>query len=353
MTQQHQIAKKKVTISVACYNVESFIPKNIDCILNQTYRNIEIILVNDGSTDSSGELCNKIASADNRVKVIHKDNGGLGSARNAALDAATGEYIYFVDIDDRIDFDLIERILKIAQTNNTDIVIFGLDIHDVNNGTVDKNRFPDKVIINNEELKNIFVDEVYFKKHGNGFVCNKFYNRNFIENNGFRFGSERIQQDEPFNLRLYQKSQRVALTSQSGYHYYLDMTSSAGAKYVDRKLEAVSSVFESLRNFYDEWQLHDKRFLDAAYRRYRGALLNVVCYNYFHKNCPLTSNERLERIKVICSSQNFRECYDYLSNDNSLNRISAFFWYCMKKRHVKLLVMVNGLIIKIKKIVKR
>lgn len=343
----------KVSILIACYNVAKFIPLNIDYILKQTYSDIEIILVNDGSTDQSGELCDKIAASDPRVTIIHKENGGLASARNTGLDAAKGEYIYFCDIDDKIELDLIERMVNIANTNKSEIIIFGIDIYDIKAGTHDKNRFPDRIITDNNKLRSIFCEEIYFKKHGNGFVCNKFYNRNFIEKNKFRFGNESIQQDEPFNLELYKKAELVVLTSQSGYHYYINPNSSAGAKYIDKKFDAVNSVFESLRNFYYEWNVPENRFLNAVYKRYRNSILNVICHNYFHKDCPLTIKQKKERILEIYNNKNFRECKKHLKTSKDLDKISAFFWWCLKHQYIKLLIIVNLIYIKLKNTIKR
>lgn len=101
-----------ISLIVPIYNVEKYLDKCIDTIINQTYSNIEIILVDDGSTDASGEICDKWKKKDNRITVIHKLNGGLSSARNAGIDIATGKYIGFIDSDDYIDLEMIETMRK-------------------------------------------------------------------------------------------------------------------------------------------------------------------------------------------------------------------------------------------------
>ena len=93
----------KVSIIVPVYNVEKYLPKCIESILNQTYTNLEVILIDDGSTDSSGKICDEYARRDGRIKVIHKENGGNSSARNAGLDCCTGDFLAFVDSDDIIE----------------------------------------------------------------------------------------------------------------------------------------------------------------------------------------------------------------------------------------------------------
>lgn len=114
---------KLVSIVVPVYNSVAFLDKCIQSVINQTYTNIEIILVNDGSTDTSGEVCNKYASTDSRIKVIHKQNGGLVSSRKAGICASTGEYVLYIDGDDWIEPELIERYMQQVSQHNADIVV--------------------------------------------------------------------------------------------------------------------------------------------------------------------------------------------------------------------------------------
>jgi len=102
----------KISVIVSIYNVEKYVEKSIQSIRNQTYENLEIILVNDGATDQSGNICDKYAKEDSRIQVLHKENGGLSSARNAGIAIATGEYIAFVDGDDWIDTNMYEDMLR-------------------------------------------------------------------------------------------------------------------------------------------------------------------------------------------------------------------------------------------------
>ena len=104
-----------ISIIVPVYNVEEFLPKCIDSILAQTYENLEIILVEDGTKDNSGQICDAYAEKDSRIKVIHKENGGLSSARNAGMDVARGEYFGFVDSDDWIEPETYESLMVLAQ----------------------------------------------------------------------------------------------------------------------------------------------------------------------------------------------------------------------------------------------
>ncbi|MBQ9104389.1 MAG: glycosyltransferase [Clostridia bacterium] len=112
---------EKVSIIVPVYNIENYLPRCLDSLLRQTYNNLEIILVDDGATDSSGNICDNYAKQDNRIVVVHKQNGGLSSARNAGLDVATGEYIVTVDGDDFVAEDYVEHLYTILKENNARI----------------------------------------------------------------------------------------------------------------------------------------------------------------------------------------------------------------------------------------
>ena len=111
-----------ISVIVPVYNVSNYLERCVQTLIKQTYGNLEIILVDDGSTDGSSKLCDKIAKSDNRIKVIHKENGGLSSARNAGLDAAQGEYISFIDSDDSIHLYFYNVLLKVMNETDADIV---------------------------------------------------------------------------------------------------------------------------------------------------------------------------------------------------------------------------------------
>ena len=114
-----------VTVAIAAYNVEKFLPDGVRYIQRQTYENLEIILVDDGSTDSTPRLCDELAAEDDRITVIHKENGGLGSARNVGIDRAKGEFLYFFDVDDSLEPDFIADSVRMAQQRQADLIIYG------------------------------------------------------------------------------------------------------------------------------------------------------------------------------------------------------------------------------------
>jgi len=120
--------KEQISIVVPVYNVEQYLEKCVNSIINQTYKNLEIILIDDGATDSSGKLCDELAKIDNRIKVYHKENGGLSDARNYGVERATGDYIGFVDSDDCIDSEMYEKLYEAIRKENVDVAECNLKI---------------------------------------------------------------------------------------------------------------------------------------------------------------------------------------------------------------------------------
>ena len=112
-----------ISVIVPVYNVEQYLPRCLDSIINQTYTNLEILLIDDGATDNSGKICDEYAQKDNRIRVFHKENGGQASARNLALDNATGEYVAFVDSDDYIEKEMYQKLLSAIQENEADLAL--------------------------------------------------------------------------------------------------------------------------------------------------------------------------------------------------------------------------------------
>ena len=114
-----------ISVIVPVYNVEEYLPKCIESIINQTYKNLEIILVDDGSTDNSGRICDEYAKKDDRIIVFHKENGGLSDARNCGIDAATGDWVQFVDSDDYIHQTMVEKMYSSCKRNQTKLAVCG------------------------------------------------------------------------------------------------------------------------------------------------------------------------------------------------------------------------------------
>lgn len=306
----------KVSIIIGLYNVASFLKeKRLSCILNQTYSSIEIILVNDGSTDETQVICEELHAVDNRIIIINKPNGGLGSARNAGLDAATGDYIWFYDVDDEAELDLIEKNVRWMQTYQTDLNIFGYYCITPHLQTTEEVRFKERKIIDNLSLKSIFIDELLFVPNGNGFAWNKFYRKSFIDKHQIRFGNQRIQQDEVFNLQFYPLLEKVYISSELLYHYYIYNTGNTRSKFIKNRYEIYLSIFNKLKDFAIRWNLQDKRLEKYTYQRFYAGIENVILFNTFHPDSGYSLQEQKKEILRILNLASTKECLMYMKQN--------------------------------------
>lgn len=204
-----------LSVIVPVYNVESYLSRCVDSILVQKVDGMEIILVNDGSRDSSGTICDEYARKDSRIRVLHKENGGLSSARNAGLDICRGEYIAFVDSDDWIEPDAYENMLKTARELDVKLVCGGR--YDVSSRTGEKKLGlcpPKTEKISAEEL----VGRIFTWDNCDSSACDKLYHRSLLEN--WRFPMGKVCEDVPVMYRIILQTEWVAVYGHPIYNYF-------------------------------------------------------------------------------------------------------------------------------------
>ena len=224
-----------VTVVLPIYNVEKYLDRCIKSVVNQTYPNLEIILVDDGSPDHCPEICESWAKRDSRIKVIHKQNAGLGMARNTGIENAAGEYICFFDSDDYIASDTIEKCCNLAEKEKADIVTFGF-CKVYANGQTGACTVPntDKQVYSGNEVQEIMLPDFIAPDPKTGKKTNlwmsawaSFYSMKLIRDAAWRFVSEReiISEDVYSLLHLYKDVVRVAVLPESLYFYCENATS--------------------------------------------------------------------------------------------------------------------------------
>ncbi|WP_240733057.1 glycosyltransferase family 2 protein [Jeotgalibacillus sp. S-D1] len=200
-----------ISIIVPIYKVEKYLSKCLDSILQQTFKKFELILVNDGSPDKCGEICEEYANKDKRVVVINKNNGGLSEARNYGLDLAKGDFIGFVDSDDWIEPDMYETLYNICIEYGADISCCGVTKH-YHDKEVKNAFYPLTTHSPKEALKVMLEGELY-----NEIVCNKLFKRETIGDTRFKVG--RIYEDTDFTYKIIHKSEKFCSTGVSKYNY--------------------------------------------------------------------------------------------------------------------------------------
>ena len=200
------IEKDKISVIVPVYNVENYLVQCVESIINQTYKKLEIILVDDGSTDNSGKICDELQTKDERIKVIHKINGGLPDARNAGLDIATGEFLMFSDSDDFLFDNACEMMLNKIVTENADYVI-GNYINCQEDGSLWENP-----VFNKEKYKEFTLSIKDYKDSFfimNSSVCNKIFRHSFIKDIDLKFTVGLPAEDAIFTTYCFLKSKKV------------------------------------------------------------------------------------------------------------------------------------------------
>ena len=212
-----------ISVIVPVYNVEGYLNKCVQSLVTQKYQHLEIILVDDGSTDSSGKLCDELSLTDRRIKVIHKVNGGLSSARNVGLDAATGGYISFIDSDDYVASDFYESLLAVTASDRTIACSHIVRVDE--NGVITPRKDPH--ISGGRISSEDFVRELLLHI-GDVSVCSKLFKRDLIGSQ--RFDETKLNEDLLFVIDLLPKIDCIAFTGKVGY-YYLCRTDSISSRY--------------------------------------------------------------------------------------------------------------------------
>lgn len=242
---------KLVTIIVPVYNVEKYLNECIQSLRMQTYKNIEIILIDDGSKDSSGEICEALADEDSRIKVIHKENAGLGYARNSGLEIARGEYVTFIDSDDVADADLISRLMKAVQDDGVDTCIGGFK-RISENGNIEFSEKYEKKIYQGKDV----YDKLFARMLGSAVdkhdairmsVWNVLYSMKIIKEHNLRFPSERefISEDIIWDSEYYRFASKVEIIDSIAYNYRIT-PGSLTQKFKPNRFELSCKLYEEL-----------------------------------------------------------------------------------------------------------
>jgi glycosyltransferase EpsJ len=300
----------KISVIMPVYKVEVQLRYAVDSMLAQTFPDFELFLVDDGSPDSSGAICDEYGQKDARVRVIHKENGGAPSARNAAMDVSRGKYYYFMDSDDYAEENMLERMYALAEEKNAQLVIAGYYI-DTYVGETDYHSqaisSPDAVY----ETKEAFRKNAYalFDKNLLYTPWNKLYLRNYIEESHLRF-PKTLWDDFPFNISVVRDIERVVVTEERFYHFLRARSESETAKYVESMYEKREEEHGWLIALYNDWGLRDKNSREFIARRYVERLVGCV-ENLTNPNCTLTRAQKYSRVKKMLSSPRLKASLKY------------------------------------------
>lgn len=294
-----------VSIIVPVYNVEPYIDECLDSLVNQTYKNIEIILVDDGSTDNSGKICDDYRDRYSNIKVIHKQNQGLGMARNTGLDCVSGEFVYFFDSDDYVETDEIEYLLNKIIENDVDVCLTGYKSVNDQKEILVTRKYNDAVYRGIEVKESLFPKMLGSLPDGSDRIemsaGAQMYAIKPIKEYNIRFVSERelISEDLVFNMMYMQYARGVCTVKRIG-NYYRNNQSSLSHQYRKNRMEQTLYFYEYIAN-----ELKTLGYGNEAIERHTKQFFIGIrsCIAQEKKNTDDSRKEKISRIKKLCENK--------------------------------------------------
>ncbi len=295
----------KVSVIMPVYGVEDYVGKAIESIQAQTYQNWEFFCVDDGTKDRSGIICDEYALKDDRIIVIHKENGGAPSARNVAIDKATGDYFYFMDSDDWTEPTMLEDMVKLALEHDLQYVISGyyIDTYYSDTEKFTQEQFvPDKIYASQAEFRadahRLFDQNLLYTP------WNKLYKADYIRENKLYF-PQTFWDDFPFNLSVMRDIERVGVTSKKYYHFIRKRAESETAKYRADMYDKREEEADWMEDLYRHWGVDSVESREFLARRYVERVIGCI-ENVTNKNCTLGILDQLREIRKMIKTPRFK-----------------------------------------------
>lgn len=331
-----------VSIIIPIYNAAVALPRCLNSLLQQTYRNLEIILVNDGSTDQSEIICNQFSERDNRIKVIKQKNAGPSTARNKGIDAATGKYLQFVDADDFLESDMTETM--VSNIKEAELVICGYHAHSTENHLKQNKVIP--------PLTGMYRQKDFLKHFSELYqaiiipsIWNKLYDREIVMTNQICFKEDiRMGEDLLFNLDYLKRCHTICLIPDLLYHYVMGENTSLSRAYNKNYIQTQERLYQETKAFLIDQASDTPANMNLLSSIYAMSVINGL-NNLFHPNSELTEHEQKQRISQIIMKNPVIETLPYFKGSkqlslmrhllkaNAVNRIFLFFKIKNKIQH--------------------
>lgn len=335
----------KISIIMPVYKVEKFVAKTIESVLAQTFQDFEFFVIDDGSPDDSGKICDEYAKKDKRMIVIHKENEGAPEARNVAIEKATGKYMYFIDSDDWIEPTMLEEMYELAEKEQAQLIVTGFCMEYFENG---------KYITYKTEVKDIiYNNQQDFRKNAYQYLnnsllslpWNKLYLTSIIKNEHIRFPNTKWD-DHHFNMDYLMNIEKVAILSVCKYHWYRSregsetMINYSDLNMYHKRLEH----YQHIQKLYQHWNLRDEKSIDAISSYYVGRLFQ--CIQELADNSTITYQEKRNRVKMILKDIETKKA---LKHAKSLSTKFKILTFPMKISNITLCLLFGNIISFIRK----
>lgn len=316
---------EKISIIVPIYNVEKYLNRCIESIVNQTYQNLEIILVDDGSPDQCSEICDQWALKDSRIKVIHKKNGGLSDARNKGMEIASGDYIGFVDSDDWLHKNALEILLLFMQESQVDIV-------ECKSSSVER-YVQDEIVLKNQIKSCRYSTEtalsrLILEKPLKQTVWNKLYRRKLIEQIPFEVG--KYHEDEYWTYQIFAKAKEILFIDVILYYYFQRCDSIMGNEFSMKRMDAIEGRYNRFK------------FLQTNYEKLEFiAKKNLFFLIIYYGQQALKSKENIEKVYFQKINKYLKEI-TFTKKEFYNVTWKEKIWIGFGKKHIKLVCKIRN-----------
>lgn len=317
-----------ISIIMPVYNVERYISKSIESVLNQTFKDFELLIVDDGSPDNSVNIAEEYAQKDDRIRIFKKDNGGLSDARNYGFKYAKGEYIYFMDSDDYIEDELLEKSINSIKCSNAEVVLFGyhIDFVDDKEMVYATRKISHKSgVFSKMNLAEINVNDDFL--HMMGYAWNKIYNKKFLDENNVSFekGTSLIE-DILFNEVVFTNIEKLVIIDDHLYHYIQRKRMTLGSTFYSNSYSLKMRAINARENILVKWRFEEDK-IKKIIARLQLNTIRFCCSNMFYFKNNLSLLYKYKEIKKM------------INNPISKGRIINFTPVSTKDKVLKFLVI--------------
>lgn len=287
---------EKISVIVPIYNVEKYLRDCIESIICQTYTNLEIILVNDGSTDNCENICNEYVKKDSRIKLINKGNGGLSSARNAGIDVANGDYLVFIDSDDYVNKSMIEVLRNLLINNNADIAQCEFEKFYDSKNISDNSTFKETITVKNNKEALLSLSKIDGKGVNAVVAWNKIYKKKLFDD--IRYPINKIHEDQFTTYKLIYKANKIVYTNKKLYYYRQRENSIMNSKFDKKRLVVLDAIEEKI-NFFKGMEKYESVYYESIHQYINNAIGNYKKYKESNPNDCITLKNIKKRLNKI------------------------------------------------------
>lgn len=335
----------KVSIIVPVYNCEKYLKRCIESVINQTYKDWELILIDDGSTDKSYDICLEYKKKYKNIIALHQDNKGVGEARNYGIEKAIGKYCMFIDGDDYIEQETLNILSNEIKKNDYQIIFYGnynyIFSHD-RYIRIGENKYKEYEFNNNEEFKKIYIE--LFNKFLVNQVWNKIYKKSFIDEIGISFPKEmNYSEDIIFNIKLYKNLKKGKVLNKSLYNYINHKEDSLCTTFNINKFNDMKYAYIKINQETKDWNRELANYLNNAFIKD----INIFINSLYSTSCNLTYSKKREVVKKISNDDVVQNCINISDIKGIRNEITSII---LKNKLVTGALLMGKVISLIKKL---